>query len=115
MRKLIVPLIVVVAIVAVAIPSCQMIGCTMPIRFMPLITDGVSFTNPSSCGGAFVFGSTPSAVVPSGADSLMLTLVAALAIAAVLFAPRVEAGPLRIVRIEPPPPPEDPRGERFLV
>ena len=115
MRKLIVPLIVAVAIVAVVIPSCQMIGCTMPMRFMPLITDGVSFTNPSSCGGTFVFGNAPSAVVPSGANSLMLTLVAALAIAAVLFSPRVEASPLRIVRVEPPPPPEDPRGERFLV
>ena len=115
MRKLTLPLILVVAVVAVIIPACQMVGCTGSMRYLPLITDVTSFTNPSSCGGTFVFDKTPTAIVPAGADSLTLTLVAALGVAAVLFAPRVEARPVRIVRIEPPPPPEDPRGERFLV
>lgn len=115
MRKLALPLILVVAVVAVIIPACQMVGCAGPMRFVPLITDVTSFTNPSSCGGTFVFEKTPTAIVPVGADSLTLTLVAALGVAAVLFAPRAETDPVRVVRIEPPPPPEDPRGERFLV
>lgn len=116
MRKLVLPLIVVFAIVAVIVPSCQMVGCTAPMRFMPLLTGVLGLGATSNCGGTFVFDKAPSAVVPSGADSLLLTLVAAVAIAvAALFAPPALARSLALVRIEPPWPPEDLRGQRLLI
>lgn len=116
MRRLLLPLIVVFAIVAVIVPTCQMVGCTAPMRFLPLVTTGLSITGPGGCGGAFVFSNAPLAVPPTGADSLLLSLATGLAVAgAALFAPRADLTPVRVVRVELPPPPEDPRGERLLI
>lgn len=116
MRGMLLPLIVVFAVVAVIVPTCQMVGCTAPMRFMPLVTTGLSISGPSDCGGTLVFGKTPIAVVPGGADSLLLTLSTALAVGvAALVVPRVELAPARVRRIEPPPPPEDSSGECLLI
>jgi hypothetical protein len=44
-----------------------------------------------------------------------LSLFAAIAAAIVLFSPRVEMRPVRLVDANGPPDPLDPRGERFTV
>ena len=67
------------------------------------------------CGGTFVTSTSPSAVVPAGADALVLALVSAVMAALVLFRP---LPPVRLVRVhasDPPPPPEDPQGERLRL
>lgn len=107
-----VPLIIVVAFVAIMVPTCQMVGCNgmMP---MPYFGHGTAIT--PDCPGTLVSSSTPVGVVPSAADSLLLTLVSALVAVVVLFAPRQPVRLARAFAATPPPPPEDPRGERLRV
>ncbi|HET6352429.1 MAG TPA: hypothetical protein VFG89_09945 [Coriobacteriia bacterium] len=111
-RKALIALAIVVAFVAIVVPTCRMVGCSMGA--MPLNGMGMAgFWG--TCGGSFVTSAAPAAVVPSGADALTLALVSVLAAALIAFQPKV-----RVVRItshpsDPPPPPEDPLGMRQLV
>lgn len=114
-RRFAVPLVAIVAIVAVIVPTCQMVGCAGAMRFLMPITDGLAITGPTDCGGMFVYSSAPLAVSPSGVTPLLLTLMAALAVLVpVLFTPRAEFAFASFVRMEPPPP-DDPRGERIRI
>lgn len=111
-RKALLALAIVVAFVAIVVPTCRMVGCSMGA--MPLhMGDTAGFF--SLCDGTYVTSNAPSAVIPSGADALVLALVAAVFAAVAAFQPSV-----RVVRItshpsDPPPPPEDPRGMRLRV
>ena len=109
------PLAIVVAIVAIAVPTCRMVGCDMgAMGAMPLVPhDGPHVS--SMCLGQWEFSSAPTGIVPTGSDPLIMSIFAALAAAVILLAPQ------RATRFEfayvgdPPPPPQDPRGERFRV
>jgi hypothetical protein len=108
------PLAIVVAIVAIAVPTCRMVGCDMNMGAMPFVP--FSGTHASSdCPGQWELFTTPASTLPSGTESLLLTLVAALFAAVVLFAPQMSARPVLVRVSNPPPPPEEPRGERFRV
>lgn len=114
MRKTMLALAIVIAIVAVVVPTCRMVGCSMdmgPMGFMHF--GGVGFS--SHCGGTWVTNVAPDAVVPSGADGLTLALVAMVAAALALLMPKMTASPVRVIEPTPPPPPQDPRGERFRI
>jgi hypothetical protein len=117
MRRMLLPLAIVVAIVAIAVPTCRMVGCDMDMgamgamRIVPITGTHMS----AACPGQWEFSSGVASIVPRGSDSLTLTLVAALFAAVVLFAPQVVARPVLARVSNPPPPPEEPRGERFRV
>lgn len=111
-RSILVPLLIVVAFVAIMVPTCQMIGCT-GMMAIPRAIGGPVFHN--VCPGTLVVSATPTAVVPDGASSLLLTLMAAIVVAAIIFTPRVSVRPVRIMDATPPPPPSEPLGERFRV
>lgn len=107
---------VAVAVVAVAIPTCQMIGCSMDMSggMMAISTHpGPSLGN--ACDGLWVTSSGPLGVAPSEFANLLLGLVAAIVAAAVLFSPRPAMRPVRLVDAHGPPPPLEPRGERVIV
>lgn len=111
-KKALIALAIVVAFVAIVVPTCRMVGCSMggmPLGHM----DMPGFFG--TCGGTFVTNTAPNAVVPSGADSLSLALISLVVAALMAFQPKV-----RVMRIcahpsDPPPPPEDPRGMRLLI
>jgi len=114
MRKALLPLAIVVAIVAVAVPTCRMVGCDMDMgamRFVPM--QGVHLTAP--CPGTWELSSAPAGTVPNGGGSLLLTFIAALAAVVVLFSPQVVSRPVLARVSNPPPPPDDPLGARFRV
>jgi len=114
MRRFALPLVIMVAVAAIAVPTCRMVGCDMDMGSMPLMP----FNGPivsSACGGQWEFSSGPAGILPSGTDALSLTLMAAFAVAVVLLAPQVAGHPVLVRVSNPPPPPEDPLGERFRV
>lgn len=113
-RKTLVALAIVIAFVAVVVPTCQMVGCSMT-GSMPWghHMEGFGFT--SDCGGTYVTNSAPSAIVPAGADSLTLAVFAAVVAAVALSRPPLLVQAIRSHASDPPPPPEEPRGERFRV
>jgi len=109
------PLVIAMAIVAIAIPTCRMINCDMDMgKGMPFMPRGLGIFNPA-CAGEWVTSTGPSAIVPSGVQSLLLTLIAAVVAVVALFAPQFTARPVFAFSAQPPPPPESPRGERFRV
>jgi len=108
------PLVVVLALVAIAVPTCRMVGCDMDMNAMPFVPfSGAHFA--SDCPGQWEMNSVPASTLPSSSDTILLTLVAALVVAFVAFAPQVSAQPVYARVSNPPPPPEEPRGERFRV
>lgn len=115
MRRLFLPLAIVVAIVAVAVPTCRMVGCDMgDMGAMPMVPHNGPHAS-SMCPGQWELSSSPTGIVPGGSDPLVLSLFAALAAAVVLLAPQ-RAARLNFAYVgDPPPPPQDPRGERFRV
>jgi hypothetical protein len=102
------------ALIAAVVPACFMVGCDMDMGAMGFVPAGsVGFT--SQCPGQWVTSSAPTGIVPTGLASLVFAFTVALFGAAVLFFPR---GVSRLVLAranEPPPPPEDPRGERLRI
>jgi hypothetical protein len=113
-RKALIALAIVVAFVAIVVPTCRMVGCSMG-GAMPLghMADVPGFFG--SCGGTFVTSTAPSAVVPSGADALVLALLAAVIAAVAAFQPAVSVVRITSHPSDPPPPPEDPLGMRQLI
>jgi len=114
-RKTIIALAIVVAFVAVVVPTCQMVGCSMDMGYMPFMHGQADFNISSMCGGEWVASQAPSGIVPAGADSLVLALVSAVVAAVLMLRPQLASRPVRIEEFTPPPPPEEPRGERFRV
>jgi hypothetical protein len=117
-RKALIAVAIAVAFVAVVIPTCRMVGCSMDMGSMgamSMMNMGAGLGMSSTCDGEYLTTSTPLAVVPLGAESLVLTLLAAVMAAVVLFSPQMVSRPVLIVDAAPPPPPEDPLGARFRV
>jgi hypothetical protein len=115
MRRYLLPLAIVVAIVAVAVPRCRMEGCDMgdmgAMASMPFGGPSVS----AMCPAHWEVSSSPSGVVPTGSDPLVLGFVAALAAAVVLLAPQRSSRMTFAYVGDPPPPPSDPWGARFRI
>lgn len=117
-RKALIAVAIAVAFVAVVIPTCRMVGCSMDMGSMgamSMMNMGSGLGLSSTCDGEYTTTSSPLAVVPLGAESLVLALLAAVTAAVLLFSPQMVARPVLIVDAAPPPPPEDPLGVRFRV
>jgi len=115
-RKALIAAAIIIAFVAVVVPTCRMVGCEMLMGgYMPFMHTGDAFGVFSDCGGAWSVTDAPVGVVPVGLETLVLALLAAFVAGLVLFQPQLVARPVRIVDAAPPPPPEDPLGVRFRV
>jgi hypothetical protein len=113
-RKALIALAIVVAIVAIVVPTCRMVGCSMG-GAMPWGHHADFVGIYSYCGGTYVTSSAPAAIVPAGADSLVLALVASVVAAVALIRPPLVVQTVSAHASDPPPPPEDPKGERLLL
>jgi len=114
-RRMMLALVIAVAVVAVAIPTCQMVACSMDMsggmmRVFP--TTSASIHN--ACDGTWISSTSPLGVT-SEFSALILALIAAFAGALMLFAPQLSAQVVRVQDANAPPPPLDPRGERFRL
>lgn len=114
-RQLMLVMALIVAFVAIVIPTCRMVGCSMEMGSTMSMSDhgsmGGAVLN-AACGGQRIFNSAPNAIVPSGADSLTLALVAAVIAALALMLPRIAEGRVETFAAVPIPPPLPVRGER---
>jgi len=115
MRRYLLPLAIVVAIVAIAVPTCRMVGCDMgAMGAMPLVPHNGPHVS-EMCLGQWELSSTPTGIVPTGSDPLTLSLFAALVAAVIVLAPQRAARHEFAYVSNAPPPPQDPLGERFRV
>lgn len=114
-RKALIALAIVVAFIAIVVPTCRMVGCSMSLGSAMPFGDHPMVGFFGDCGGTYVTSSSPSAVVPAGADALTLALVSAVLAALALSVPRVRVQTIRVHASDPPPPPEPPRGERLRL
>ncbi len=114
-RKALLVIATIVAFVAIVVPSCRMVGCSMEMGGAMPFPGQVGAGFFGDCGGTIAANGTPVAIVPSGADALVLALVGMVLAAVALFARQPSVEPVRVWREDPPPPPEEPRGERFRV
>jgi hypothetical protein len=119
-RKALIALTVAVAFVAIVIPTCRMIGCSMDMATMGAmdamhhVGSGVILS--SSCDGEWSTTTSPFAVVPPGLETFLIALFAAVLATVALFSPQVVSRPVHIADAMPPPPlPQDPLGVRFRV
>lgn len=113
-RRMMIVLAVVVAVVAIVVPTCRMVGCSMSMGSPMSGHDGMTILF-GDCGGELVYNTTPSAVVPSGLDSLTVALLAALLAAAALLLPQVKPRAMLITERASPPPPLDSGGMRLRL
>lgn len=117
MNKFALTLAIMMALVAVALPTSQLVGCDMgimPNGAMPFMPQGGAYTD---CPGDWVVNSGgQTGIIPTGIDSLTLMLLAGMvALAVFVLAPGLRLSSVRDYRVDPPPPPEDPLGMRFRV
>jgi hypothetical protein len=114
--KMLIAVMVTIALLAVAIPTCQMIGCTMMCGGMMRISTLPGPWIGAACGGTWVGGGSQAATVPNGSFSALIALLAALGAAVLLmFSPNRAARLLFVAEANAPPPPLDPRGERHRL
>jgi hypothetical protein len=106
-----------VAVLAVAIPTCQMIGCDMSAMCgtMMRISPAFGLHMDAPCGGVWVTSSSQAGIVPTNFLTLILALMVAFGLAALFFSPKRDARPLFVMQANAPPPPLEPRGERYLL
>lgn len=115
-RKMLLAVMLVIAVLAVAIPTCEMIGCDMGMcGGMMRITTHPGPVASDPCSGTWISNSSIIGVMPAEFLSLLVVLIAAMSAALLLFSPRAQFQPVRLVEANAPPPPLDPRGERFLL
>ena len=115
-KRMSIAVMIAVAIVVAAIPTCQMLGCDMGMAngMMAVWTHGGAALG-NACSGAWVTSATQDGIAPNQSLNFLISLIAAIAAAVVLFSPRMELRPVRLVDANGPPPPLEPRGERFTV
>ena len=114
-RGLFIALAITLALVAIVVPTCRMVGCSMSGSGMSwgAAMPGLGFFG--TCGGTYVMNSTPAATVPANADSIVLAIVAAVIVAMAFADIRPRAYMVRISDADPPPPPVDPLGTRLTI
>jgi hypothetical protein len=107
-------LVVMMAVVAIAIPTCTMIGCDMGMSGgMPYMPSGTGIFN--SCAGEWVTNTGPAGVLPGGFENTVLVLGALIMAVAITLVPRESSSIVQVLAAEPPPPPEDPLGQRTRI
>jgi len=117
-RKALIAVAIAIAFVAVVIPTCRMVGCSMDMGSMGsmgMVHMGTGLGMSPSCDGELSTTQGPLAVVPLGAEVLVLVLMAALTVGTMFFSPHTVSRLVLVPDATPPPPPEDPLGERFRV
>jgi len=113
-RKTAVALVVMIAVVAIMIPTIAMVGCDMGMGSgMPFMPSGTGIFN--ACPGSWVVSSSPAGVLPTDAMSLLLVFGAMLLAAAIVLAQRESVSVVVVESNDPPPPPEDPLGQRIRL
>ena len=117
MRQALLPLVVIVAIAAIAVPACQMVGCNMPTgsMMMRFVHHGPLGVFTGQCPGEFVTHQGPLALAPSGSDTFLLSFVAAAIGAAVLLFGDNRPRALRVLAALAPRPPNDPLQGRLRI
>jgi len=115
-RKILIAVAVMVALVAIVVPTCRMVGCSMDAGYMGFMHSDSTAGIFGSCGGEYSTSFGPDGVIPTAMQSLLLSLIGAVALIATLYAPTLVSRPVYLVDSSPPPPPpEDPLGARFTV
>jgi ABC-type spermidine/putrescine transport system permease subunit II len=104
-------MVIIIAMVAVLLPLCMMVGCGMSTTQML----GSSMLGFSSACATTMTSNAEAAIAPANLQSLILTLVAALGAVFVFATPRHSTRLIRVLAEDPPAPPEDPLGARFIV
>ncbi len=106
---------VALALVAIVMPTCRMVGCAMEMGSVaPWGVQDVAGLF-SDCGGEYVTSTAPFAIVPAGADALLVSLFA-VAFAAVAGMVQLSASrSAAFVVARPPEPPEPPLGARLRL
>jgi hypothetical protein len=114
-RRVLIALAIVVAMVAIVVPTCRMVGCSMQMGDVRPFGHQTVAGFFSDCGGEYVMSGSPSAIVPSGSDSLTLSMLALLfAVLAFAATPRSVPRPVFAGSV-PPRPPESPLGVRLTL
>ncbi len=111
-RKVSLTMAIVVAMIAVALPLCQMVGCDMLASAMGQST-GTAAHRICNLGSMAAPGSV--GVVPTGSESLIFSLAALIGVAIMIVSPPRQLQLVRASGQDPPPPPEDPRGVRLII
>lgn len=114
---------IILIVVAVAVPAVTMVGCNMemsaPISFTETLCghiEGFGQFISEACGGTYlIIDGLGDSIASSG--QFLFNLMAALAVAvAMLFVmPTVREHSAVLVPVAPPPPPEDPLGQRLSI
>lgn len=114
-RRALIAIAMVVAFVAVVIPMCRMIGCSMSGMSASMMhTDGLGFFG--TCGGTWVSSSTlPAAVPPAAALAFIVLALSALFPGSFAFHPALSAARVSMYDTGPPPRPESPLGVRLRL
>ena len=112
MRKLSLTMVLIVGLIAVAIPVCQMIGCTMSSGMMPFSSMPMFG---GACDGTTMTNTAPVGTLPPNAQSMILALAALLGAAIMVLSPPAVSSRMLVVAEDPPDPPEDPRGVRLIL
>lgn len=105
-----------IALVAIVVPTCRMVGCSTEMGYTGFMHAGTTAGFFGTCGGEYSTTSGPEGIIPTVVQSILLSLIGAVALVAKLATPQFVSRPVWLVDASPPPaPPEDPRGERFRV
>lgn len=121
-RLMLVAMTMVVIMMMVVFPTTRMVGCSMqmgpngsmPTSLHAMHADGLDSLK-ADCPGYFLDPLSIDGLVPSALEAFALALIAALLGGILVMASRVELGTVPLVFATPPPPPLEPRGERFLI
>ena len=105
-------MVIVVAMIAIALPLCQALVCDMVPGAMTS-TSGIGFGR--LCNPATMTTTAPAGVVPTGSQPLFLAIAMLIVAAVMMVSPSRQLRFLRAVAEDPPPPPEDPRGVRLII
>lgn len=106
---------IITLIVAIAVPACVMMDCTMLVAPMSHPGD-LGGTAMADCLGQMLAGPSTLGITPTSISALIVALLALFVFAGTLFSARTEASAYRVTFAEePPPPPSDPRGERLRI
>lgn len=117
-RRALLAVTIALAIVAVVVPTCRMIGCSMEMGAMGSMEMGHPGTGVglfSSCGGTYAASMSLLAAIPVSLESLVMALFAVAVAFSALLAPRLVARPVAVANVTPSPPPEEPLGARLRL
>lgn len=113
-RKLSVGMVIIIAMITVLLPLCMAISCDMGMTGMSGMTGSSVLGFNADCVDVMT-GGAQAAIAPGSQQSIILTLVAALAVMFVLAFPPAAMRSIRVVAEDPPAPPDDPRGVRLII